>query len=821
MRGFRGGHTSGPKVRLLGLAILVAVTAPAGPVVAQGESGAAPEAQTSLALPLSRVSREAETIEAELAELVEELRTREIVASTRSALAEREAEIAAHHRRFDEELSGVYSRDDLNVLYEATRELDFQVAEQQRAITRWIGWLDGWLDELDRQTGIWQETRMAVREAAVPGSVRSEIVTILGTLSRARNLVAQVRGEALELQRRLIDQRTGVQSARERIDEARLRMYANLFTAQQEPLWRVQIDAPGQQRDVDALSRSFAGMSADLVGYTSRHRDRVILHLLAIVGLLWIVHRARSALEIEAARGPVEEPGQGMSSEALAHPTASALLVGLGLGPVFYLPLDPPLSMRLAGSLLFLPAALVVMRGMLPRPLRSPANLLIAAAVVDVARTSHSEIELMNRLLLMVQLALGLVAIWRVHEPERLRLLRPFFARRETPGLAYAWLRLAILGMAVGLIATPLGYANLADLSVVLLRGSYFALIIVAVTRVLGAIVAGLVEAGDFDRSLMIRNNHGTCVRVMRNLLGIAGILTWLYVLLWSLQLRDPLRTALADVLSLSFGYGPVQLSAGGLLAFAFTLWLSWLLARFLSFVLDQEVFARASLPRGMPLALSTFTRYAIFVVGFLIAMAMLGFSIDRVTLVLSALGVGIGFGLQTIANNLVSGLVLLFERPIRVGDTVQLDDLLGVVTSVGMRASRIRSLDGADVIVPNGDFVSVRVINWTYADRKRRVILPVGVAYGSDPHYVMEILQQVAAGHPEVLEDPPPEILFRGFGESSLDFEIRAWTESDRGWLVIQSDLGLATSDALRDAGIAIPFPQRDLHVRSVPATT
>jgi len=188
----------------------------------------------------------------------------------------------------------------------------------------------------------------------------------------------------------------------------------------------------------------------------------------------------------------------------------------------------------------------------------------------------------------------------------------------------------------------------------------------------------------------------------------------------------------------------------------------------------------------------------------------------DRVALLLSALGVGIGFGLQNVVNNFVSGVILLFERPVRVGDRLQLDELFGDVTTIGIRASTVRTVDGADVIVPNGDFISTRVTNWTFADRKRRIILPVGVAYGTPPRRVLELLAEVAHAQPAVLAEPAPDVLFRGFGDSSLDFEIRVFTEED--WIRVMSDLAVATAEALEAAGITIPFPQRDLHLRNIP---
>jgi small-conductance mechanosensitive channel len=261
-----------------------------------------------------------------------------------------------------------------------------------------------------------------------------------------------------------------------------------------------------------------------------------------------------------------------------------------------------------------------------------------------------------------------------------------------------------------------------------------------------------------------------------------------------------------------------VTFSIGSVLAFGVTLYVSWLLARFLSFTLDQEVFSRVRMPRGVPFALTTFTRYTVLVGGFVAALSILGFSWNRLSLLIGALGVGIGFGLQNVVNNFVSGVILLFERPVRVGDRVQLDDLVGVVSTIGLRASRIRTFDGSDVMVPNSEFISGRVTNWTLSDQRRRAILPVRVAYGTKPARVLEILEQVAQRSPDVLDEPAPEALFRAFGPSSLDFELRAWTESERGYLNVLSNLAVATEEALEAAGIQIPFPQHDLHLRNVP---
>jgi small-conductance mechanosensitive channel len=187
-----------------------------------------------------------------------------------------------------------------------------------------------------------------------------------------------------------------------------------------------------------------------------------------------------------------------------------------------------------------------------------------------------------------------------------------------------------------------------------------------------------------------------------------------------------------------------------------------------------------------------------------------------RLALMVGALGVGIGIGLQDIVNNVVSGLILLFERPVQVGDTVELGTVRGEVRRIGIRSSTVRTFDGAEIVIPNSKLVSESFVNWTLSDRQRRIEIPVGVAYGTDPDRVIELLDRVVRARPEFLAEPPPVVLFERLGESSLDFLVRVWTPDFDTSRRLHSLLLLDIHRALRDAGIEIPFPQRDLHVRS-----
>jgi len=206
-----------------------------------------------------------------------------------------------------------------------------------------------------------------------------------------------------------------------------------------------------------------------------------------------------------------------------------------------------------------------------------------------------------------------------------------------------------------------------------------------------------------------------------------------------------------------------------------------------------------------------------LILVGFLVAASVLGFDLKNLTILAGAFGIGIGFGLQTIVNNFVSGLILLFERPIKTGDIIQLDGTWGKIKKLGLRATVVETFDQSEIIVPNSDLISGQVTNWTLSDRASRLVIPVGVAYGSDVPLVMKILHETAESNLMVIKDPAAQVLFMGFGNSSLDFELRAWVGEIDDRMKARSELHQEIDRRFREADVEIPFPQRDLHLRSV----
>lgn len=280
-------------------------------------------------------------------------------------------------------------------------------------------------------------------------------------------------------------------------------------------------------------------------------------------------------------------------------------------------------------------------------------------------------------------------------------------------------------------------------------------------------------------------------------------------------------RARLGDALARSvetplFQLGARFYTAEDLLVLPLLLGAVWLGVTAVTRLLAAPVLMRAGVERGVQERILALVRWPVAFVGGLVVLQLQGIDVSSIAIVASVLGVGIGFGLQHIANNLMSGLLITFERPVQPGDFVKVGDSLGTVTRVGGRSTQVRTLDNVTILVPNSRFLENEVVNYSHGDPTTRLHVPVGVAYGSDLAAARAALLGAARSHPAVLADPPPQVQLTGFGESSLDLDLLVWTRDPRNQLTLRSDLYFRIEAGLRRAGVTIPFPQRDLHLRS-----
>jgi len=277
----------------------------------------------------------------------------------------------------------------------------------------------------------------------------------------------------------------------------------------------------------------------------------------------------------------------------------------------------------------------------------------------------------------------------------------------------------------------------------------------------------------------------------------VAGMLIMVGRFDWIVQLVE-------NLVATRFEIGAATVSMAAIFAGLAVLAATYVLMKVLRFVLDIELLPRLPLEHGVSFAASAVIRYSLVTAGVLLAMAAMGIDLTKVTLLAGAIGVGVGLGLQGVVNNFVSGLILLVERPIAAGDAVQVGDAIGVVRSIGVRASMIRTPDGGEVIVPNADIISKVVTNWTLSDRKRRIDIDVAVAHEAEPESVIRLLETAATEVKGISATPPPSAQLNGLG-ANRNYRLYAWIDDVDRSVEVQSALRMSIAKSFREAGVEI----------------
>lgn len=380
-------------------------------------------------------------------------------------------------------------------------------------------------------------------------------------------------------------------------------------------------------------------------------------------------------------------------------------------------------------------------------------------------------------------------------------------------------LRAFIVLQAISLVCNIMGRFSLAKIiGITAVYNLWLAIGLYYVVQILMESLFLQLEANKNDNGISSYIDFKVLQKKLRNILNIIAGALWLIMLAQNLSIEDAVYDYVDNLLNQSHNIGNTgqQFTFGSIIIFIAVIWLSSIVARFISYLYDFADQHREPTPLFKKKTRTSIlvVKIAIFAIGFILAVAASGFPLDKITIIISAFGIGIGFGLQNIVNNLVSGLILAFEKPIQVGDIIEVDSRSGTIKEIGIRSSRIATSDGAEVIIPNGDLISHHVINWTLSNNNRRVELIIGVAYGSDIAKVQQLLLDIVSNRNDIMDAPPPVVLLNNLNESTVDFRILFWASDITTWLQLKSQVLTDIYNSLTAAGIVLPFPQRDVYV-------
>lgn len=325
------------------------------------------------------------------------------------------------------------------------------------------------------------------------------------------------------------------------------------------------------------------------------------------------------------------------------------------------------------------------------------------------------------------------------------------------------------------------------------------------------------VEANKNSSSFISFMDYQNIQARLKTLLYVLASVAWLSLMARNLYIYDQIYEGITTFLSTERKLGNNIFTFSSVIIFLLVIWISTVAAQLIAYLVGDTGQSAQPGKKNKIGSAMLLIRLAVLALGILLAFAASGIPMDKVAIVVGALGVGIGFGLQNIVNNLVSGVILAFEKPIEVGDTIEVGVRTGIVKEIGIRSSKISAFDGSELIVPNGDLISQQLINWTHSDRTRRVELIIGVNYGSDVKQVMDILKESLQGHEGILSNPEPVVFLFQFGDNSVNFRVFFWISDLALTGSLQSDVMALIYQKLQEAGIEISYPQRDLHIRSV----
>ncbi len=395
-------------------------------------------------------------------------------------------------------------------------------------------------------------------------------------------------------------------------------------------------------------------------------------------------------------------------------------------------------------------------------------------------------------------------------------------ARVNTMQNASLWFILAVKAggftMLLVFLTQVAGFVGLSNhLLEVAIKSVFFLLIVWIADLILRGLSEAAVDNKLVNRSQIMRKHSSQIINRMKIISDILAFFLAVSGILFVWGISDSLSDGASKLLSIGIKLQDEKLTLG-IIATAIFYWYlaafsSWLVQR----ILDEEVYPRKKVESGVGISINRLISYAFVLIGASVALSTIGIGLQSLAVLMGALGIGIGFGLQNIVNNFASGLILLFERSIKVGDVVQVNEKWGKIKNLGLRATVVQTFDKSELIVPNSDLVSSTVTNWTLSDRQIRVIIPIGVAYGSDVQLVTSILQRVALENEFVMKVPEPIVLFMNFGNSSLDFELRVFVSDLDNMGVVRNQINREIDRLFRENGVEIPFPQNDVHIRTM----
>ena len=757
-----------------------------------------PTATRAAPVPLPEIATRSDELAVYLKQLEERVAPDQQIQSISEELDALDERIRTYRMRTESSIAASPGLAEVDELVTQWEELQRKLTEWGTVLTDRATVLEQEIRGLDDLRAVWRATRDDAQAGGAPPALLDRVKATLTLIQQMRSKVDGYRQTLLVLQDRVVQKAAHCRDAIDQLAAYRRTAVGRLLVRDGEPIWSPQRWTQSWEEMTAPARAQLAGPGFPmLLEYGRRQLPRLPLQIALFVVLLLLWRRAHRLTVSWLA----EDSNLARVAAVFEHPVSSALFLTILATPWIYpqVPLIARQALRIAATL----PLLRVLDRLVDRPLLPGLFALGVFFILDQIRSVITSVGPLEQLLFLIEVLSAVVVLILLLRSGRIQRLRGALSPRMVTFLDRA-ARLLIVLLAFSVLAGGLGFMQLARfIAGAVLNSGYYAMLLYAMQRFAQGVWAYLLRTRT-ARGLRLVQHYRSLLeqRGESALKLIAGVL-WVVAVLASIELFAPTRALITDVLTATLTVGSFSISLGDVLAFGLSIWLSFLLSRCIRFVLGEDVYPRVHLARGLPYAFSTILHYVILLLGLLVGLSAAGLQLDRFALLAGAFGVGIGFGLQNVVNNFVSGLILLFERPLQVGDTVDIGSISGEISRIGIRSSTLRTGQGAEVIVPNASLISEPVVNWTLSDRMRRIDVGVAVPYGTDPDKVIATLRSAATTHPLIVESPAPTAVFIGFGDAMLNFELRAWTDRFDQWVTVRSELGVAIMRVFAEAGI------------------
>lgn len=675
-------------------------------------------------------------------------------------------------------------------------------------VTTYTGKLDETKKELLIKKEIWDRTyKLAIDEKA-PAELINSIRDLITSLSIAEKDLTKEFNTSLSLQTKLSEQNVDIDITLSKIEYLLKEKEREVFVQNAPRMWESFSnieDSTGLTVQLRKVWKSYLRTANEFI---RNNKDRLILDFILFLFTLFIIYTLRHLSKIIKEK----DDKVNLALRLLERPISTAFLVFLLFTVNFY-DNPPDIFIGIIRILAVFPLLRILIHIFKP-VLRIPLFYFSGLIILQQFMISSGGGTPIERALLLVVTILTLAGLlWVIANNIQVKA----FERYADQARALFIIKLSMIIIGLALIANILGYVML---GVVIVNGminsAYSIILLFTAALALNALIAVTLQTKPVQKINIVRYQANTLKNTTAKIIRVIVFVWSLFVIMKNFLVRDKVIGWFEETLGKVWEIGNLRISIGNIILFFISIWLAVQIAKFVRFILEGDVLPRLNLARGVPGAISLIMSYLIIGLGIIIAIVTTGIDLSSFAILAGALGVGIGFGLQDFVRNFISGLIVIFERPIKTGDAVQIDNLSGRVLKIGIRSSTIKTWQGAEVIVPNGNLISDKLINWTLSDQLRRIEIKTGVAYGTDIKLVMQTLLKCARDNQRILTNPEPYVLFNEFAESNLEFELRCWTSNFPEWIFIKSEIMVAIDEAFAREGIEIPFPQRDLHLKS-----